>query len=301
MPDDQELQVALGDLTYRIESPFGAFTQPIGKVTDVATASDGTVFLLTRRDCRIDPVSDCVHVVAPDGRHLASWGGERLVDAHKIAVDQKDRIWIVDRDAHEVVAFDRAGREIMALGRRNVPLAPFNHPTDIAFFRDGGMAVADGYAGAAIHLFSPEGQMVGSFGSLGRGPGQFLVPHGIAAMSDDSLVVADRENGRVQRLSRSGRVLGVFAIFFRPMDVWVDHDDTILVSDAIPTLTRINADGGVLGRCRTTLNGPHGFCGSPDGVLYMAENNPSRLTRVVPVEQVAATHGVGLGRADTGT
>lgn len=288
MADDNFLQVVLGTHHYRVDAPFGRLPPGTGKVTDIAVAADGTVFLLTRRDCRVDPVSDCVHMLAPDGAHLASWGGTRIADAHKITIDPSGRIWVVDRDAHEIVAFDRAGREVAALGARNRPLGPFNHPADIAFFADGGMAVADGYAASQIHLFSPEGRRTGGFGALGRGPGQFLVPHGLATLSDGRIAVADRENGRVQLFSRAGELLGVFAFFFRPQDVWVDADDTILVSDSIPTLTRISAQGEILGRCRATLNGPHGFCGAPDGAIYMAENNPSRATRLHPVHSGSA-------------
>lgn len=32
------------------------------------------------------------------------------------------------------------------------------------------------------------------------------------------------------------------------------------------------------------LNGAHGLYGMPDGSLLLAESNPSRITRLVPIE-----------------
>jgi len=274
------LQVALGDQAFGISAPWGEF--PVsGKVTDVAAAPDGTVFVLTRRDCRTEAPTPAVHMLAPGGALLASFGAE-LLDAHKLVVGPDGLIWVVDRDAHEIVAFDRAGRILRRLGQRHAPGAPFSHPADLGFLPDGRIVVADGYAAGCIHIFDAEGRRLGGFGSVGRAPGQFLVPHAVGILSDGRIVVADRENGRVQIFTEEGRLLALHDFFMRPQDVWIDGDDTILVSDSIPTLTRITAGGTSVGRCRTTLNGPHGFCGAPSGAFYMAENNPSRVTCVVP-------------------
>lgn len=294
MAQDNFLKVALGSDRYVIDAPFGDLPADLGKVTDIAAGRDGTVFLLTRHDCRSEEARDCVHMLTAEGAYLGSWGRDHIVDAHKLTIDGAGRIWVVDRDAHQIIAFDRAGRVLTSLGRRHCPNEPFNHPTDIAFFPDGGIAVTDGYAGARVHLFSADGQPEGGFGALGRAPGQFLVPHGLGILSGDRIVVADRENGRVQVFSRGGTVQGVFSFFVRPQDVLVGDDDTILVTDSIPTLTRISCSGEVLGRCRATQNGPHGFCLGPAGDIYMAENNPSRVTRMAPLavsQQPAAMVG----------
>jgi peptidylglycine monooxygenase len=39
----------------------------------------------------------------------------------------------------------------------------------------------------------------------------------------------------------------------------------------------------VIGRGRPVLNGAHGIWGDEAGRLYLAEGNPSRITRLVPV------------------
>ena len=45
----------------------------------------------------------------------------------------------------------------------------------------------------------------------------------------------------------------------------------------------LDAAGRRLGRCRPVLNGAHGLWGGADGSLYLAEGNPSRVTRLVRI------------------
>lgn len=283
VPSVEPLVIALAARRFQIHRPFGSIPAGNGKLTDVAVAADGTVYALTRRDHYVEAPTDCVNVFDRDGRFVRSFGAERIIDAHKIACDPQDNLWVVDRDAHEIVVFDQEGRELRTLGTRHEPGAPFNHPSDLAFSPDGSIWVADGYGGGHIHKFAAEGTLLLTAGSVGRGRGEFLTPHGIAVLSDGRPVVADRENGRVQLFSTDGECLAVWDQFYRPSSVWIDAEDTIHVCDAIPTLTALKPDGTVIGRCRPSLNGPHGMCGATDGTIYLAETNPHRLTRLTPI------------------
>lgn len=280
----EHLVVALAGRTYRVERPFGPVTPAFGKVTDVACAGDGTVFLLTRCDPSVEARRDCVYALSPAGVLLASWGANRIYDAHKIAVDGQDRVWVVDRDAHEIVVFDRAGTELFIVGARHRPLAPFNHPADIAFAPDGTIVVADGYGGGRIHRLTAEGEWLSAFGDVGVAPGQFLTAHGIAVAADGTILVADRENSRVQVFSADGALKAVWPDFYRPSDIWIDAAGTAFISDGIPTLSSYDAEGRRSGRCRPVLNGGHGIGGDAAGRIYLAEGNPSRLTRLVPLD-----------------
>jgi peptidylglycine monooxygenase len=275
------LIVALGDEAFRIERPFGAVEGP-GKVTDVAVDGRGRVAVLLRTDPYCDPRTDPVRLFTTDGEALGSFGGADIADAHKIAADPKGHLWVVDRDAHEIVGFDLEGRPFVRLGRRHGPGHPFNHPSDIAFGSDGTIAVADGYANGRVHLFGPDLRHHLSFGTVGTAPGEFLTVHGIWITSDGRIAVADRENHRVQVFDDGGRLLAVWTGFHRPSDIWGDDDGRLYVSDNIPTLTCLAPDGARLGRCRPALNGAHGIARGPDGVFYLAEGNPSRVTRLVP-------------------
>lgn len=64
------------------------------------------------------------------------------------------------------------------------------------------MYVADGYA--VVHRFDARGQRIATWGGPGSGPGRFTVPHAIAVDGRDRILVADRENDRIQVFDRDG-------------------------------------------------------------------------------------------------
>jgi NHL repeat len=101
-----------------------------------------------------------------------------IFDSHGISIDAWDRVWVADRDAHQIVAFDLSGQPIVRLGERHHPKweAPFNHPTRAAVAEGGAIFVADRYGNARIHEFSPEGEWRSSFGEIGAGQRQFMTP-----------------------------------------------------------------------------------------------------------------------------
>jgi DNA-binding beta-propeller fold protein YncE len=277
----RSLVVALGARRYRVERPWGDL--PDGPVTDVTVDSRGHIYVALRWDPIADTTSPRIVELAPDGRRLATWGGGMIDDTHMLACGPGDTLYIVDRDAHELIVCRRDGERIGGLGKRHAPLEPFNHPTDIAIAPGGDIYVSDGYAGNRVHRFRSDGALVQSWGELGSGPGEFLTPHAIWVMRDGRVVVADRENNRLQVFTPDGAHLATWTGFFKPMDIWGDEQDNLYVTDQIPTLTMLAADGRCIGRCRPVLNGAHGLWGDTRGNLYLAEVNPSRITRLSPV------------------
>jgi peptidylglycine monooxygenase len=277
----EPLIVALGERRYRVERPWGEMTTP-GKVTDVAVDGAGRVAVLLRTDPYTEAGPDPVVLLTPEGRVLRTFGGGIVADAHKIAADGAGRFWVVDRDAHEILAFDAMGAVVARLGGRHRPLEPFNHPSDIAFGPAGEIVVADGYAGGHVHVFGPDLAPRHRFGAVGTAPGAFLTVHGIHVTRAGEIVVADRENSRLQVFDMGGRLLRVLDAFHRPSDVQGDAEGRLYVSDAVPTLTCLGPDFATLGRCRPVLNGAHGLAVAPDGVVYLAEGTPSRISRMVP-------------------
>ena len=249
----------------------------------LALGKDGLVHVLLRRDSAVDPEGPCVVTLGTDGSLNRSWGEALCVDAHKIATMPDGGLAIVDRDAHRIVFCDTEGRVRQQIGESHGPGQPFNHPSDIAFAPDGGFYVADGYGNGRIHRFDAKGNLITSWGSVGTAPGAFLTPHGICVLSDGRVIVADRENSRVQSFTAEGELLAVWDAFLRPQDVVADAEDRVLVCDSIPTLSLLSPDGTLLGRCRPVLNGAHGMWLGPSGDIFLAETNPNRITRLYPV------------------
>ena len=282
-PPAHQLHVALGDVRYRVERPFGTFERGTALVSDVACDSRGHVFVLLRQDPLVDRPAPTVIELDPEGGIVGAIGEGLIADGHMLAIDREDRLLVVDRDAHQIVVLDRSGELLWTIGDRHRPGRPFAHPSAVALAPDGTVYVADGYGASRIHRFDPEGTLLASWGSPGNGAGQFTTPHGLWVLADGRVLVADRENDRVQAFSATGEWLATWTDFSRPMDIWSDSEAAVYVTDQVPRLSRLGPDGTLTGRCRPVLNGAHGICGDAQGRLYLAEINPSRVTRLVPV------------------
>ena len=283
-----EFVVTLGEQRYAVEWPWGELPSDIelGYLSHVALDSQGCVYVYQRAD---PPIV----VFDPTGSYLRSWGSQLIADAHGLFITPDDRVFLVDRDAHQILIFDVQGNLLSTLGDRHWPRheAPFNHPSGIAVAPDGDIYVTDGYGNSCVHRFSAEGRWLQTWGRPGTGPGEFTTPHAVWVDREGRVLVADRENDRVQVFSREGEFLDEWGDFFHPMDIYGDGTGAIYVTDQIPRLSMLTPDGDLVGRCRPVLYGAHGIWGDAAGRLYLAELTPlDRITRLVPL---ADSPGVG--------
>ena len=113
---------------------------------------------------------------------------------HGIFIDRHDYLWLADDKDHTVHKFTTDGKRLMTLGESGKAAdtgykigaspvqraaGPFHRVTNVAVLPSGDMYIADGYGNARVHKFSAEGKLLFSWGEPGRGPGQFMLPHGI--------------------------------------------------------------------------------------------------------------------------
>ena len=269
--------VVMGDRRYRVERPWGEMPHDtrLAALSQLAVDSEGRVYAYQRAD---PPVI----VFEPTGAFRATWGHGLIADAHGIFISADDRVYLVDRDAHQILIFTTGGDPLGALGTRNAPRfqAPFNHPTDVAVAPDGEIYVSDGYGNSAIHRFSASGEHMTTWGRPGSGPGEFTTPHAIWVDRADRVLVADRENNRVQVFDRDGRFLEEWGDFYHPMDIAEDDRGMILVTDQVPRLSMLSPAGELVGRCRAVWNGAHGVSCNARGDIFLAEMNPNRVTKL---------------------
>lgn len=277
MRDD--LVVTMNGRDYAVECPWGTLPdgQVFGPVSQLAIDSNDRVYVFQRSN---PPVL----VFDSEGLLVDSWGEGEFSDAHGIFITTDDLVLLVDRDAHEILACETSGTVRFRLGQRHRPRLnePFNHPTDIAQAPNGDYYVSDGYGNSRVHCFSAEGTYRFSWGRPGDGPGEFTTPHAVWVDSAERVLVADRENNRVQLFDLQGRFLESWSDFYHPMDIYADRDGNVFVTDQIPRLSMLSPDGTLIGRCRPVLFGPHGVGGDAAGNLYLAETAPlnciTRLT-----------------------
>jgi DNA-binding beta-propeller fold protein YncE len=279
--DRSEGVVSLGGQLFHVQRSW--MTLPEGVqlegVSSVAVNSDDFIYVFHR-------ASIPLLIVDQEGILVRSVQFRTPCDAHGIFISRDDRVVLVDRGGHEVVILDKSDSELSSLGVRDRPRLqqPFNHPAGVAIASDGDIYVSDGYANAAIHRFSADGELKGSWGRPGRGPGEFVTPHSIWIDQTDRVLVVDRENDRVQFFTREGDYLDAWTDFYHPMDIYERQDGMLYVSDQVPRLSMFAPDGALVGRCMPVPFGAHGIWGDSFGNLYLAEPYPmNRITRLAPV------------------
>jgi peptidylglycine monooxygenase len=273
--------VAFGNQRYKVIRPFASWpaTLTIGIFSKGTTDSKGNLYVCQRAD---PPVI----VFDRNGKFLRSIGDGREMDSHGIWVTPDDRIFVVDRDAHQLVCFSPQGKTLFTIGDPDHPRfnAPFNHPTDVAVAATGDIYVADGYGNSVVHRFSPDGKLKKTWGSCGSGPGQFSTPHGINILPDGRLLVGDRENNRIQVFDADGQYLAEWRGFYKPMDIYVDAQSRIYVTDQRPRATALNDRGEIFGACKPALSMPHGITGDKDGNIFIIETRNIRdITKLEPI------------------
>ena len=204
-----------------------------------------------------------------DGKFLSSWGAGLFKFPHAIRIvpeNGEDRVWLCDEHHNQFYKFTTDGKLLQTIGEKGkrsdtgVPESewgsaaykqvthgggPFNLPTDIAFAPDGSMFITDGYGNARVHKFSKDAQYQFSWGEPGTAPGQFNLPHGVWIDRRGRVLVADRENDRVQVFDQNGKLLNVWptklvgVAFF-----YVDDDDVVYVPEHNAGMVSIlNLDG----------------------------------------------------------
>jgi len=253
----------------------------------VAVDADDRVFCFNRTP------DHPVVIFDRDGNFLGSWGAGLFAQPHAIRFDDDGMLWLTDGHLMQFMRFTPDGtllRTIGVKGQRSdtgVPDddlsstawkkvthggGPFNIPTDIAFAPDGAMFMTDGYGNARVHKFSADGTLLASWGEPGTAPGQFNLPHGIWIDRRGRVLVADRENDRVQIFDQSGAPLGIWPIdMVGPAFFYVDADDVVYIPEHNGGMVSVlTLDGERLARWgEPGFRSCHGIWGDSQGDIYV--------------------------------
>lgn len=247
-----------------------------GWVPAVAVDSQDRVYVYSRSE---HPMV----VFDRDGNFIDSWGDDILKDAHGIFIDADDNIYCTEREPHVIRKFTTDGELLMTLGTPDVPGAdgePFNLPTDFALGPDGEMYISDGYGNARVHKYSPDGELIKSWGQPGTGPGEFDLPHCVRVDPRNRLMVADRENNRIQFFTLDGEYIEEWGDLLQPDTIYIDTDDLVYIAELGQRVTIMTLDGEVISQWGSergsTVPGeflacPHGIWLDSHGDIYVGE------------------------------
>jgi sugar lactone lactonase YvrE len=267
----------------------------IGEPAGVAVDSKGHVYVFSRGGSSVGPAyaetAAQLLEFGPDGKFMREIGKNLYAwsFAHSVRVDRHDDIWAVDKGSDMIVEFGQDARVKLVLGRKkeaaDEDTAPWKHPnpplpaidnlyrqpTDVTFDAADNIYVSDGYINSRVAKLDKDGNWIKSWGERGDGPGQFNLPHNIAADANGNIYVADRSNRRIQVFDSNGTFLRQITI-----DAPVPPDARMVLgnkpadpmANGVPPLFKPGAPWVV---CITP---------PPNQVLYTADAFPGRIYKL---------------------
>jgi DNA-binding beta-propeller fold protein YncE len=298
-------RVIVGAGQYRYELVEGWEQLPDGMShPDVAAVrycpDTGHIFVFNRS-------ADPVLRYTTSGELVAAWGGEYFTDVrgvHGMYLEGGGTMLLADTRRNRVERYSYEGDRLASIPSGQTP---FDKPTAALVHPNGSTYITDGYGNSFLHRYDADGGWEATWGKPGPGAVEFAIPHGVALAPDGNLLVADRENHRIQVISPQGDYLGEIGDVFRPCAIHVAADGTMFVAELgadttgplagrpVPSrVTVLRPDGSVAARWGDHDGLPagnfvaaHDICLDDEGSVYVAE--------------VTQTMGVSRGLVPPGT
>jgi sugar lactone lactonase YvrE len=149
-------------------------------------------------------------------------------------------------------------------------------------------------------------------GGRGTGKGEFDLPVGMAVDRNGNFLVADTNNGRIEKFSPTGTFLDIIGIkgsgkgqLGAPNGVAVDQTGDIYVADASNhRVQKLSADGKLIAEWSgpgAGFYGPRRIAVGPDDSIYVVDQGHTRIVKFKPDGQVLTiwgSKGTGDGQFD---
>ena len=273
----------LGDTFFHVRRNWFQLPQNVslGNIADVAVDNKDNVYLLQREE-------KFMMIFSSTGKLEEIWENKDFLDVHQLHIAPDGRIFVTDRDAHCIVIFSPSGEIIGTIGKRNSPQElgkPFNHPTCAVCTSEGEIFISDGYGNYSVHHFNSSGNLVHSWGKPGYEEGCFSTPHSLLLTKDNNLLVADRENNRIQVFNQQGHYLRELRNIYHPMAMTEDPVGNIYATAQSQRILAFGDDGRLIGCCRSFGMYAHGISSDRNGNFFTAEMGPNWITKFEKIDK----------------
>jgi DNA-binding beta-propeller fold protein YncE len=234
------------------------------------------------------------------GRFVRALGEGKYVRPHGLRIDPEGNIWTTDVNGHTVMKMNRNGDVLLTLGTRGqagnwdeaAGTRLLYEPADIAFAQNGDVFIVQGHGRGEgrVLRFNKSGTFIKSWGGKGSAPGQFDQPHSILVTAQQQVLVADRENHRVQVFDTDGKFIKAWAFNGLPCGLLVGPDRQLYLATGFSgQILRLNADGKAVAMMGQPGPGPalgnfgeaHYMAIAPNSDIYVADTINAKLHRFV--------------------
>ena len=231
-------------------------------------------------------------------KFVRSFGEGMYNRPHGLRIDPQGNVWSTDVQGHTVMKMSPKGEVLLTLGTRGQPGAwdesagtrLLYEPADLAFAPNGDVFIVQGHGRGEgrVLRFDKTGKFIKSWGGKGAAPGQFDQPHSILVTADNQLLVADRENRRVQVFDLDGRFIKAWKFNGLPCGLLVGPDRQLYLATGFSgQILRLNSDGKAVAMMGQPGPGPalgefgeaHYMAIAPSSDIYVADTINAKLHR----------------------
>ena len=227
----------------------------------------------------------CISIFNPKGEKIKVFGSQgsdhgQLIGPHGVAMDDGDNILVADYGNSHIQKFTSCGKFIAAVKIKQ-PVGIAVHPQSKNIY------VANMFDNC-IQILNPDLTLSSSFGSRGRGDGQFNFPFDVAFDSTGNVYVVDYNNDHIQVFTVEGQFLRKFGKYgnekARLIGICIDSEDVVYVTEKSNNRVSVfTCEGkfltsfGTHGAGPGQFNNPHGIAVDKNGVVCVADSGNNRL------------------------
>jgi len=179
-----------------LDLPSGIAVLKNGNIVVTDGYGNNRVLLFDKTGKLLKQVAKGAGGLADKGTGVGEW-----TLPHKLAVDARENLYIIDRENKRLQVFDKNLTYLREIKNEKW------YPWDIGISRKGddGFAYIADHEGERLHkLQLSDGKLVATWGSQGLGPGQFDWVHGIVVDSRGAVYAADTYGQRLQKFVTAG-------------------------------------------------------------------------------------------------